>query len=338
VAEVTNAGLLFTDNQNGVSGTDAGFSIPMEKHTLWIFGDVFLLQNHQPENRYIGALSNCAALVPKGVGTQPLRNYRFLTDKNGIARPILPNAPHEDSRTRLWPMAGWYEPASKTLYTYYAHILTTPGGGPFDFKIHGYGLAAADASQPQNITLRRIGTPTNGVWWPPTGPLFGSAVVTPPPGPVPYRWILGWAHINGEKHARLARVPAAQPHNPEAYQYWAGEGNWDPSPQKSVSIPGLHGFPNELTVSWNPWLRAYLAVHQVGITEKIRLSAAQNPWGPYQPLAEIGAPHRAFEKAFCYAAKEHPELAQNNGRTIYITYVDSQRYWLQLLKVELRKT
>ena len=34
VLRVQNAGLLFTDNQAGVSGTDAGYSIPLER--LWI--------------------------------------------------------------------------------------------------------------------------------------------------------------------------------------------------------------------------------------------------------------------------------------------------------------
>jgi len=53
--------------------------------------------------------------------------------------------------------------------------------------------------------------------------------------------------------------------------------------------------------------------------------------------SEIGSPHQAFASSFCYAGKEHPELAEQGGRVIYVTYVDNQRYWLQLLKVTLAK-
>ena len=90
-------------------------------------------------------------------------------------------------------------------------------------------------------------------------------------------------------------------------------------------------------MAYNAYLGGYLAVHSVGISERMRLSLAPAPWGPYRPIAEIGAPHRALERAFCYAGKEHPELAQEHGRILYITYVDSERYWLQLLKVTLQR-
>ena len=74
------------------------------------------------------------------------------------------------------------------------------------------------------------------------------------------------------------------------------------------------------------------------ISEKIRLSLSKEIWGPYEPIGEITAPHKAFAKAFCYDGAEHPELAEENGRIIYITYVDSDRYWEQLYKVTLQAT
>ena len=55
------------------------------------------------------------------------------------------------------------------------------------------------------------------------------------------------------------------------------------------------------------------------------------PWGPYDNPHNIVVPKQVFSNGFCYAAKEHPELAEENGRVIYVTYVDSSRYWLQKL-------
>jgi hypothetical protein len=101
-------------------------------------------------------------------------------------------------------------------------------------------------------------------------------------------------------------------------------------------VEGLTDFPTELSVSCNAYLRGYLAAHSIGIGGKLRLSLALNPWGPFRPLSEISTPSRALSQGFCYAGKEHPELAEDRGRIIYITYVDSSRYWLQLLKVTLR--
>ena len=37
-----------------------------------------------------------------------------------------------------------------------------------------------------------------------------------------------------------------------------------------------------------------------------------------------------------YAAKEHPELAADGGRRLYVTYVNSATYVPQLLEVTLR--
>jgi len=58
VVSVENGGLLFTDNGDGVSGLDAGYSIPMGRETLWLFGDVFLVEPRSPEKRVVEAVRN----------------------------------------------------------------------------------------------------------------------------------------------------------------------------------------------------------------------------------------------------------------------------------------
>jgi hypothetical protein len=112
---------------------------------------------------------------------------------------------------------------------------------------------------------------------------------------------------------------------------------WSRKHEDASDVEGLRDIPSELSVAYNRYLGGYLAIHSIGISDRIRLSLAPKPWGPYRQIAEIGAPHRAFEKAFCYAGKEHPELSEQGGKVVHVTYVDSQRYWLQLLKVTLER-
>jgi hypothetical protein len=343
VVKVENGGLLFTDNPAGVSGTDCGYSLPIGKQTLWLFGDVFLLNPTDPAKHYVGGVSNCALLVPQGSGIAPLRRYAFLTDeKTGLARQVLPNAPGEGNETRLWAFGGWFDSARRRVYLYYAVIKTTGGGGPFDFRLEGQGLARADASRPAELRFERLKTPSGSdLWWKPdAGPVFGSAVVADGPDAGHYLYIIGGQERGGKKFGKLARVPKERIAEPDAYEYFAGSSaapRWSRNLADAADVEGLADFPTELSVSYNRYLGGYLAVHSVGIADRLRLCLAPHPWGPYRTLAEIGAPKQAFSRAFCYAGKEHPELAEQHGRILYVTYVDSQRYWLQLLKVTLEQ-
>jgi hypothetical protein len=341
VQTVENAGLLFTDNDAGVSGTDAGYSIPLGRQSLWLFGDVFLLDPHAPAKPYVGAVSNCALLVPSGTGAAPLHQYTFLTDpKTGVARQVLSTTAEEKQGLRFWPLGGWFDARTNRAYLYYSRVRVN-GGGPFGFTIEGHGLAVADTAQPTQLRFQRLSSrPGQELWWTPeaNGTLYGCAVFARAADP--FLYLMGVQERDGKKWARLARVTKDHLADPSAYEYYSGGTpipHWSKNGADAVDVPGLTEFPNELSVDYNPYLGGYLATQSVGVSDRLRLSLAPNPWGPYTPVGEIGAPHRALEQAFCYAGKEHPELAQDHGRIIYITYVDSQRYWLQLLKITLQK-
>jgi hypothetical protein len=341
VRSVENAGLLFTDNPAGVSGTDAGYSIPLGRQTLWLFGDVFLLDPLSPEKPFVGGVSNCGLLVPAGSGAAPLRAYRFLTDaKTGLARQLLPAAAGEGKEVRYWPFGGWYNPGDRHVYLYYARVRTT-GSGPLDFRTEGYGLAFAEAAIPDRIQFRTLPTADGSKqWWgaEPGKSVFGAAVVAGCPGD--YLYVVGVQERGGRKRGKLARVLKSRVRDLAAYEYYTGgetAPGWSTEIARAADIEGLSDFPTELSVSHNPYLGGYLAVHSVGLSGRVRLSFAPAPWGPYRPIGEIGTPRRALSRGFTYAGKEHPELAQERGRVVYVTYVDSERYWLQLLKVTLQK-
>lgn len=342
VLSLENEGLLFTDNNAGVSGVDVASSVPIDGGAIWFFGDVFLLGPvGAPLQSYVGNVSNCALWVPTGKGPAPLSHYRFFVDPTTkLARQLIPLLKGEGQETRLWPCSGWYNPASKKVYLYYS-INRTTGPGPFGFKVEGFGLAMASLKEKPLHFVRITSPSSDTIWWHLVeGVAFGCAVVWGAPGP--YLYIVG-VDNSGHHFGKLARVLKTRVADVSAYEYFAGYENrsdapkWSRNVQDAANVEGLSEFPNELSVAYNAYLKRYLAVYADGVlSQRALLCAAREPWGPYKRIGEISIAHKAFSSAFCYACKEHPELAERNGQVLYVTYVDSDRYWPQLLKVTLQ--
>src|SRR5262249_45992894 len=144
-------------------------------------------------------------------------------------------------------------------------------------------------------------------WWrPQEGAVYGAAVVSGGPEGDGTLYVVGVRERQGGKFGALARVSEAGGADPDAYEDLAGSAaapRWSKSAADAADVEGLSDFPSELSVSYNAYLGGYLAVHSVNISERIRLSLAPHPWGPYRPIGEIGAPHQAYAQAFCYAGK-----------------------------------
>lgn len=238
--------------------------------------------------------------------------------------------------------SGWYDAHTHRLYVYYS-INKVVGSGAFGFKVEGYGLACASPPD-RSLQFTRLHIKSqSSLWWPlDSGAAFGCAVIDD--NADPYLYIVGVEDRQGHHYGKLARVLKSRIADLQAYEYFAGYGEspqtprWSKHVQDAADVEGLKDFPNELSITYNTYLGAYLAVYSEGVfSQRALLCEASKPWGPYRPIGEISTPHRAFENAFCYACKEHPELTEQNGRIIYITYVDSERYWPQLLRVTLQK-
>jgi hypothetical protein len=72
-------------------------------------------------------------------------------------------------------------------------------------------------------------------------------------------------------------------------------------------------------VSWNSHLGAFLAVHSVIFSDQVVFHRAPRPEGPWSApqLLFVG---RHPPEGNNYAAREHPELASEGGRTLFVTY------------------
>jgi hypothetical protein len=138
----------------------------------------------------------------------------------------------------------------------------------------------------------------------------------------------------------LARAPVGQATSARAYQYRT-VGGW--SNDLSAAIVVLPNARPELSVSWNPYLRRYLAVHLVWISNQIALQTAERPEGPFTPFGSVSVPeHDAGASLFFSAALEHAELSGKCGKKLVLTYMRPVRagadttFELRPIELELR--
>ena len=127
-----------------------------------------------------------------------------------------------------------------------------------------------------------------------------------------------------------------------AYEYLES-----PNPTWSRSVTdAMHlfaGMPNEMSVSFNPYLGQYLAVHSLDLTGQIVGRTAPAPWGPWsEPITlwtvRPSPSHSLPYPQLIYAGKEHPELSTAAGRVLYLTYIEFEEYYPHLVEVTLRNS
>jgi len=135
----------------------------------------------------------------------------------------------------------------------------------------------------------------------------------------------------------LARAPVGSAALARAYQYRI-VGGW--SNDLGVAVPVLKNARPELSVSYNPYLRRYLAVSLGGDDNQVVLQTAERPEGPFTPLSTVALPAQIANSAYPFrAALEHPELSSKCGRHLLLTYLNPTgdgNYELRPVELELR--
>jgi hypothetical protein len=108
---------------------------------------------------------------------------------------------------------------------------------------------------------------------------------------------------------------------------------WSPRFQPTGAL--FDAVPNEMSVSFNSHLNKFIAFHSLQREHKIVMRTAEKLTGPWSAPQVAYQPERIGDDDLIYAAKEHPELARENGKVLYVTYVNSATYIPQLIEVTL---
>ncbi|HWP39411.1 MAG TPA: DUF4185 domain-containing protein, partial [Tepidisphaeraceae bacterium] len=152
-------------------------------------------------------------------------------------------------------------------------------------------------------------------------------------------YLYGTVKQDQVQNCYLARAQAGALAEISSYEYFAGGHRWSRDLSEAAAI--FSHMPSELSVSFNAHLGQYLAVHSLDLSGRIVGRTAPNPWGPWSEpvvLWTVQPPPRPRPLPYptlIYAGKEHPELSEQNGRIVYLTYVEFEEYFPHLVEVEL---
>ena len=127
-------------------------------------------------------------------------------------------------------------------------------------------------------------------------------------------------HDDSHFDCRVARAQRDLATLSSAYTFWTG-GQW--SADASAAAPVISEASGRISVSYNPYLSRYLAVHFVWILNEIRLEIAERPEGPWLRLGDVTVTPNPVTDALAFQldAIEHPELATQCGKRLLLSYL-----------------
>jgi len=132
----------------------------------------------------------------------------------------------------------------------------------------------------------------------------------------------------------VARAPLADALDPEAWRFWDGE-SWHAEQDRAKAV--LDG-NFRMTVAWCPFAGVYMAIYNRPFCPSTMLRTAPAPEGPWSQEVKLFDAEVLENDDWVYDALAHPEYAQNDGLTQYVTYSRStgtDRSEHRVVKVEL---
>lgn len=330
--------------------------------------DVWLNTDWAKEN--ISMEPNTACFVNAKNAEELITLKPFYIEKNGVAKKIIGTslAPNRANRYRpIWPMDGIF--LNKTIYLYDIFVdcgIFDPSKKEqsLDINLYGAGLSKAEFPYTTFTKLKPTIYPTPPkdlanfceypyIWWNCEAsendgekiPAFGTAVLKTPVDGYVYIYGSRVDNVNGEMvhGVYLSRVKTEKIEDLNKYEYYSKQG-WVKQPKNLQML--FDGNANELSISFNPYLNKYLCIYSYvgkidsegnifsGAMEEVHLRTADYPQGPWSDPIVIYKAKKSHYLDTCYAAKEHPEFMEKNGKIIYFTFVSHQRYWPELVRVE----
>jgi hypothetical protein len=336
VASARYLGKQFLENDVGVTGADGATSTVLPSgESLWVFGDTI----EGPFETVHGLdltkfRSNTAALVPRQDVSQGVRDFRFLKSADETRpRQLIPFAPDENpTHHRVWGIHGVC--IGSGVYLFYHRITLLKGVDVFvNFKLDGMGIARAEAEE---LEFTRLRAPDGSLeFWKGDVPTFGVFVQTIDDS------IYLWGSLATGMH--LARTRPETIEDLSSYEYLVRaptfdkpevKPHWSKSFEPTASL--FDAVPNEMSASYNAHLKRYVAFHSLHREPKIVMRTAPSVTGPWSKPQVVFEPPHAKTGDLIYAAKEHPELAAQGGRVLYLTFVNSRTYVPELVEITLR--
>lgn len=295
-----------------VVGQGGNFSIPMhDGRTLWLLNNVMTGEFGPDGQPAVWDIVDGAAALSSS--TSPYAQagaLRFVTNEAGLPLPFLSGAAAEYSPARrFWPRSGRCSAGKCSVFF---SVMNNFGPEPYDYFRVGQGVAYSEnPAGPYKKALYGA----RYSFWNDIEPAFGSALLSDDDG-----WIYVYGRVMtapGEYAAALARVKPDQLTAREKYEYYgaaASSGPWTSDLSEASTF--LEGVPEDFSVSYNEYLKNYLAVYLDQDTGATLARQGRYPWGPWgEPFTLLAC----APEDYCFGAKEQHGFAAAGGKNIFLT-------------------
>jgi hypothetical protein len=326
-----------TDGWVGADGAHS-FSVTPQR-TIWLFSDTWVGKIRDGKRTDCTMVNNTLG-VQDGRGVKSKVEFVIRRGADGEAKSFIIPA---DGKGFYWLQAG--SMIDKRAVLFLSQIEKTPAGGAFGFKQIGQWLGIVENPLDEPLKWRIEQRKLDCVMFTPGRLLtWGTALLLD--GDYLYIYGIDEDHKPGalDRFLILARVPVKAATDVEAWRYYA-KGEWKADFREASRIAGE--MASEGSVTYIPALKHYVLVYtQGGMSDKIRVRTAPQPWGPWSESVTVyQCPDVGWDKrVFCYAAKAHGELTTANE--LIITYAansddfwhvasDARLYWPRFVRVPI---
>ncbi len=314
----------------GIVGQDGSDTVAANGVVYWNFGDTEMSDGSLIPNNLAWSndrdASDCITLQPK--------------EASGKAEPMLSHT--AGTETTVWPL-GMVSTGPGRVYFYYASVVADP---QTSWRVAGVGLATLDTT-----TLSAERALGGELLWPDGMPLPSHAFVDNQ-----YVYVLlGAWRKEWVSDTFLARVPKDAIASPEQYEYWEpGRGgvagrwvsglwnavtqSWSPEVANIRPLWSQPGYHNGTEVAYNPFLKRWLAVYTTGFMTSLKVRSAEQLTGPWDAvdtvLVDCLSYYRLPDEGYtCYTGTQHEPYMKDGGRTIYVSYSNSDSYQVYLHEI-----
>ena len=322
---------------------DGTYSAQLGNASVWVFDDTALtVYNASNENFFSNSLAWTTNLDATN-GIDLTGNY---VDSSGYPTtffPFLPwelkyNQEHAGSGTScqvqpcgaefaIWPGPLVPDPARNRALIFYGEIWRSPTYS--GWVTIGEGVAVW---QNGKITrpVMRPGTTYPTLMWQGTDVGFDSGWVVSGDTLYTYGNLGGFLIEN----TQIAQVSLASATTASAWSYYAGNGTWSSNAADAVTV--FNGGAAGSSVFYDNFLGMYVAIYSGVFSNNLYYNVSYTPWGPWSAATQFYTGLPGYQNNADYAALAHPEFAQGNGQTQFVTYVQDTGFLaqdLQLLKI-----
>jgi len=309
-----------------IYGRDGCFSAVVDGASMWTFGDTPL---SVPGGEGIDWDDNSLSWTVNFDASQGIYLDHDVLDWTGAPSEFLPYTPEEkqynyahDKRHctaqpcgaefAMWPSTIVPDPERNRALFFYYELWRVPGGNGWTSV--GSGIAVG---KPDSVVrpIENPGSQTPTLMWGPNDVAFTNAATVI--GDTLYAYGCFTDFLS--KDCQVARVPLWGVLDKSTWRYYAGGGVWSTNPADAKTV--FQGGAAGTTVFYNAFLGEYVAIYSGVFVNDVYYRVSYTPWGPWSTAKLLFTGKPGWNNNYDYAAQAHPEFAEGDGQTQYVTYV-----------------